>query len=82
MIITEKDCELKDKDLYGIDPFDKDLSVDVKKKILTEARNNIHYWFKLILPTLPDNITPRMIDNEHMSFRLRTYHLAQPSNNK
>lgn len=35
-----------DKDLIGVDPYDKNLTVEMKEKIREECKNNIWYFFR------------------------------------
>lgn len=44
MKIYAKNCLMFDKDLDGIDPFDKTLSKEIKLKILQECKNNMFYF--------------------------------------
>ena len=41
--------ELLDEGLQGIDPYDKNISDDIKQRILVEAKNNIWYYVREIV---------------------------------
>ena len=40
---------LYDRDLIGVDPWDENISKDMKKKILIECKKNIWYYFREVL---------------------------------